>query len=77
MPAIGRTVQGGGSDPVAGRRAVREPIAWHGPFVMNSREELVEAIADFRAGRLGTIPAVHHTPRLIVEAGGQTSEEPE
>jgi redox-sensitive bicupin YhaK (pirin superfamily) len=31
----------------------REPIVAHGPFVMNTREEIVEAIQDYQAGRLG------------------------
>jgi hypothetical protein len=30
-----------------------EPIAQHGPFVMNTREQLVQAMDDFRHGRLG------------------------
>ena len=42
---------------VLGGRPIREPIAWYGPFVMNTRAELVEAMDDFRAGRMGTIPA--------------------
>ncbi len=37
---------------------IREPIAHYGPFLMNTREQLVEAIEDFNAGRMGTIPAV-------------------
>ncbi|MBN4047422.1 pirin family protein [Acidimicrobiaceae bacterium AH-315-P05] len=36
---------------------LNEPVARHGPFVMNSRAELVEAVDDFRAGRMGSIPA--------------------
>jgi redox-sensitive bicupin YhaK (pirin superfamily) len=36
---------------------IREPIAHYGPFVMNTREEILTAIEDFNAGRLGTIPA--------------------
>ncbi len=37
---------------VAGR-PLGEPIAQHGPFVMNTPEEIQQAIADYRAGRLG------------------------
>lgn len=37
---------------IAGQ-ALREPIAQYGPFVMNSREELMQAVEDYQAGRLG------------------------
>jgi redox-sensitive bicupin YhaK (pirin superfamily) len=37
---------------IAGR-PLREPIAQYGPFVMNTREQLIEAVDDFRNGRLG------------------------
>ncbi len=32
---------------------LREPIAQYGPFVMNTREQLMQAVDDFRSGRLG------------------------
>lgn len=35
---------------IAGR-PIKEPVAWGGPFVMNSREEVMEAFEDYRAGR--------------------------
>lgn len=40
-----------------GGRPIREPIAWGGPFVMNTREEVMDAFQDFSKGRLGAIPA--------------------
>jgi redox-sensitive bicupin YhaK (pirin superfamily) len=42
---------------------IREPIAHHGPFVMNTRDEINQAIADYQAGRLGIIPADQMAPR--------------
>jgi redox-sensitive bicupin YhaK (pirin superfamily) len=36
---------------------LREPVAKYGPFVMSDRRELQEAVDDYRAGRLGVIPA--------------------
>ena len=44
---------------ILGGRPILEPVAQYGPFVMNTREEIVTAFEDFKAGRLGTIPADH------------------
>ncbi len=42
---------------VLGGRPIGEPVAHYGPFVMNTRSEIDQAMRDFEAGRLGTIPA--------------------
>ena len=55
---------------VLGGKPIREPIAWAGPFVMNSRDEVMQAFEDYQAGRLGSIPAVHGAPTTLTEAPG-------
>jgi quercetin 2,3-dioxygenase len=39
-----------------GGRPLHEPIAWYGPFVMNTKQEIVESLELFEQGKLGAIP---------------------
>lgn len=40
-----------------GGMPIGEPIFHHGPFVMNTRAEIIQAVEDYQSGRMGTIPA--------------------
>jgi redox-sensitive bicupin YhaK (pirin superfamily) len=52
---------------ILGGQPIREPVFQYGPFVMNSKSEVVQAMEDFHAGRFGTIPPnalmPHHSTR--------------
>ncbi len=39
-----------------GGEPIGEPMVHYGPFVMNTRDELVQALEDYQKGRLGVIP---------------------
>ncbi|WP_298748704.1 pirin family protein [uncultured Nocardioides sp.] len=41
---------------VVGGQPIREPLAWAGPFVMNTKAEVLEAYQDFQRGSFGQIP---------------------
>ncbi len=51
---------------VIGGKPIREPVAWAGPFVMNTKAEVMTAFEDFQKGKLGTIPNVHGAPTTPV-----------
>ena len=56
---------------VIGGQPIREPVAWAGPFVMNTKAEVMAAFEDFQKGRLGTIPTsldVHGAPTTPVSS---------
>lgn len=40
---------------------LREPIVHYGPFLMNTRQQILDAVDDFNSGRMGTIPAVEYS----------------
>jgi redox-sensitive bicupin YhaK (pirin superfamily) len=35
--------------------AIAEPVSRHGPFVMNSRQEIIQAVTDYQSGKMGMI----------------------
>lgn len=55
---------------ILGGQPIREAVAWAGPFVMNTRDEVMQAFTDYQAGRLGSVPAVHGAPTTLTESPG-------
>jgi hypothetical protein len=43
---------------ILGGRPIGEPVVQYGPFVMNTHDEIVTAIEDFQAGRMGVVPSL-------------------
>jgi len=48
-----------------GGKPIGEPMVHYGPFVMNTREELVQALEDYQAGRLGVVPPNAIMPHVV------------
>jgi quercetin 2,3-dioxygenase len=44
---------------ILGGQPIREPVAWAGPFVMNTRAEVLQAFDDYQKGKLGVVPATY------------------
>lgn len=44
---------------ILGGKAIKEPIAWAGPFVMNTKAEVLQAFEDYQKGKLGVVPATY------------------
>jgi redox-sensitive bicupin YhaK (pirin superfamily) len=55
---------------VLGGQPINEPVARYGPFVMNTRAEIIQAVEDYQAGRLGTIPAKFMPHRTVADDAG-------
>ncbi len=58
---------------VLGGLPIREQVARYGPFVMNTREEIIQAVEDFQAGRMGTVPVARMPHRTSADEPAQPS----
>ncbi|HQU25466.1 MAG TPA: pirin-like C-terminal cupin domain-containing protein [Acidimicrobiales bacterium] len=59
---------------VLGGRRIGEPVEHYGPFVMNTRAEIVQALEDYQKGRLGVIPPgalMPHVARAARDGDGR------
>ncbi|HEX7405779.1 MAG TPA: pirin family protein [Candidatus Nanopelagicaceae bacterium] len=54
---------------ILGGLPIKEPVAWMGPFVMNTKREVLQAFEDFQKGLLGTVPAIDKSGRPLKRSG--------
>ncbi|MFC5475801.1 pirin family protein [Paraherbaspirillum soli] len=45
--------------------ALREPLVKHGPFVMNTAEQMQQTLSDYASGKMGTLSAVPTAPAPV------------
>ncbi|KXO96856.1 Quercetin 2,3-dioxygenase (plasmid) [Tsukamurella tyrosinosolvens] len=50
---------------ILGGRPIRETVAQYGPFVMNTKAELIQALEDYNAGKFGVIPPDALMPHVV------------
>lgn len=50
---------------ILGGVPLREPVVQYGPFVMSTKEEIMEAFEDYQSGRFGQIPADAIQPHRV------------
>jgi len=60
---------------ILGGAPIKESVAWMGPFVMNTKAEVLQAFEDFQKGLLGTIPADHEDVRGVHGAPSEVIED--
>jgi hypothetical protein len=62
---------------ILGGAPIKEPVAWMGPFVMNTKREVLQAFEDFQKGLLGSIPAIYKDdakPKTPLNRSGEGSK---
>jgi len=59
---------------ILGGEPIRESVAWMGPFVMNTKAEVLKAFDDFQKGLLGSVPAEHLVTKKPLNRSGEGSK---